>query len=139
MIVLDTNVISALMRPRLHSEVVAWHDRQPGSSIWTTAISVLEVRSGVYLLPAGRRREELNAGLDALLAQAIEGRVLPFDLGAAEMSATIVAKRIPRGRNIGTRDTQIAGIVMTRNATLATRNVRDFDDLDIALANPWQD
>lgn len=139
MIVLDTNVISALMRPRLHPEIIAWQDRQPRLSVWTTAICILEARSGVYLLPMGRRREELNAGLDALLAQAIEGRVLPFDLNAAEMSATIVAKRIPRGRNIGTRDTQIAGIVMSRRATLATRNIRDFDDLDIALVNPWGD
>jgi predicted nucleic acid-binding protein len=139
MIVLDTNVISALMRPKLHPEIIAWQDRQPRSSIWTTAISILEARSGIYLLPMGRRREDLNAGLNALLAQAIMGRVLAFDLDAAEMSAAIIAKRIPQGRNIGTRDTQIAGIVMSRNATLATRNTRDFDDLDIALANPWED
>jgi predicted nucleic acid-binding protein len=139
MIVLDTNVISALMRPKLHPEIIAWQDRQPRSSIWTTAISILEARSGIYLLPMGRRRAELNGGLDTLLAQAIVGRVLPFDLDAAEMSATIVATRVPLGRNIDTRDTQIAGIVMSRNATLATRNVRDFDDLDIELVNPWGD
>jgi toxin FitB len=139
MIVLDTNVISALMRPKLHPEIIAWQDRQPHSSIWTTAISILEARSGIHLLPAGRRRDDLNAGLNALLAQAIAGRVLPFDLDAAEMSATIVAARVPVGRNIDTRDTEIAGIIMSRNATLATRNTRDFDDLDIALVNPWGD
>jgi predicted nucleic acid-binding protein len=85
------------------------------------------------------RREDLNDGLDALLAQAIVGRVLAFDLDAAEMSATIIARRIPQGSSIGTRDTQIAGIVMSRNATLATRNTRDFGDLDIPLVNPWGD
>jgi predicted nucleic acid-binding protein len=138
MIVLDTNVISALMRPKLHPEIIAWQDNQPRSSVWTTAISVLEARSGIYLLPSGRRRDDLNEALNALLARAIEGRVLPFDLEAAERSAAIIAERTPRGRNVGTRDTQIAGIVTSRKATLATRNIKDFDDLDIALVNPWE-
>jgi toxin FitB len=139
MIVLDTNVISALMRPKLHPTIIAWLDEHPPSSIWTTAISILETRSGIYLLPAGRRREDLNAALDSLLDHTIEGRILPFDRAAAEISATIIGQRVPNGRNVGVRDTQIAGIVMSRNATLATRNLKDFDDLDIALVNPWKD
>lgn len=138
MIVLDTNVLSALMRPQLNRIVVEWIDRQPIMSIWTTSVSIMESRSGVLLLPSGQRRDGLMDGLDRLLAELLNDRILPFDLDAAEQAARIVATRESRGRNVGTRDTQIAGIVMARGAALATRNVRDFDDLDIRLVDPWE-
>src|SRR5262245_60340027 len=138
MIILDTNVISALMRPALNPEPIAWLDKKPRSSIWTTAVNVLEARAGIYLLPQGKRRDSLNAGFDILISDLLQGHVLPFDSAAAEVSATILSERVPKGRNIGTRDTQIAGIVLSRNATLATRNVKDFEDLSISLTNPWK-
>jgi predicted nucleic acid-binding protein len=139
MIVLDTNVVSALMRPDLNDVVVAWANRQPELSVWTTSVTVLELRSGILNLPHGRRRAALQTGFDSLLEDLVRGRVLPFDLEAAERAASIFSARRTLGHAVGVLDTQIAGIVMSRNATLATRNVKDFDDLDMPLVNPWED
>ena len=125
------------MRPEFNPQVVEWLDRQPWASIWTTAICIFEARSGIVLLPAGRRRDCLLAGLDGLLSTILSGRILAFDLAAAERSAEIFQRRVPRGRNIGQNDTQIAGIAIQHKATLATRNAKDFDDLDIPLVDPW--
>jgi toxin FitB len=137
MIVLDTDVLSGLVRPRFNPEVTDWLDKQPRESIWTTAVNIFESRSGINLLPVGRRRQDLNKALDEVLDR-LGDHVLPFDRAAAETSARIIEARIPKGRNVGSRDTQIAGIVMSRNAVLATRNTKDFSDLEIALVNPWQ-
>jgi predicted nucleic acid-binding protein len=139
MIVLDTNVISALMRPDMNPAVVSWLDRQTSSIVWITAISVLEVRSGLFLLPDGKRKSGLLERFDQFLRDEIVGRVLPFDRNAAEAASILSAKRIAVGRNIDRMDTQIAGIVVSRRAVLATRNIKDFNDLDIPLVNPWQD
>ena len=139
MIVLDTNVISSLMRPEENPVVVQWLDGQPKRSVWTTATTILEVRYGLLILPAGRRRESLVARFDHVLDDSLEGRVLKFDRLSAERAAEISARRRTVGRTVDAHDTQIAGIVMSRNATLATRNVRDFDDLDMPLVNPWED
>lgn len=137
MIVLDTNVLSALMRPEDDVLAVHWFDSQPRLSIWTTAVTLLEIRSGILMLPKGRRRETLNERFDRIITDLLDQRILPFDVDAAEKSSEIYAVQQKTGRNIGVRDTQIAGIVMSRNATLATRNTRHFDDLDIPLVDPW--
>jgi predicted nucleic acid-binding protein len=137
MIVLDSNVISALMQPHQNGGVCGWLDRQPRATLWTTSVSILKIRGGLLLLPEGRRKAALMAAFDRVLVELFIGRILPFDHEAAENSARIQADRIRRGINKETRDTQIAGIVMSRRATLATRNVRDFQDLDIPLVDPW--
>lgn len=137
MIVLDSNVLSALMRPHRHEEIRDWMDSQPDSSLWTTSINLLEVRGGVLLLPDGRRKQLLLESLDLVTSRVLRGRILPFDVEAAMRSAEIYAVRQRKGINRETRDTQIAGIVMSRKASLATRNLRDFDDLDIPLVDPW--
>lgn len=137
MIVLDTNVVSAIMRPDDNSAVTFWLDRQPVETIWITAITVLEVRYGLLILPKSRRRSSLSAAFDRIVEGLFAGRVLPFDEEAADKSAEIAAERRLSGRTVAPNDTQIAGIVMSRRATLATRNVKDFSDLDIALVNPW--
>ena len=137
MIILDTNVISALMTPQLNPAPIRWLDVYPANLIWTTAISVFEVRGGIRLLPAGKRRESLDLALDALLETLLADRALPFDHAAAEAAAAIMSRRVPQGRNIGPRDTQIAGIAVSRRAALATRNTKDFHDLDIQIINPW--
>jgi len=139
MIVLDTNVVSALMRPDMNPAINSWLDRQEPSAIWTTAVSVLEVRSGILLLSDGRRKTGLLDSFDSFLRTIIVSRILPFDRNAAEAAATISARRIAVGRNIDRMDTQIAGIVVSRHAAFATRNVKDFSDLDIPLLNPWVD
>ena len=137
MIVLDTNVISALMRPHRSGEIRQWLDRQPAQSLWTTTVSVYEILAGVGMLPDGRRRQMLEDAFSVTVDNLFAGRILPFDLAAAEHASRILSRRLLGGVNKETRDTQIAGIVASRAATLATRNVRDFADLDIAVVDPW--
>ena len=137
MIVLDTNVLSALMKPH-EAEIRAWLDRQKLETIWITSISVLEGRSGILQLPPGRRKVAMMQAFDAVFETAIVGRILPFDELAAEAAAEIATRRIAAGLNIETLDTQIAGICMSRKATLATRNVKHFHDLSLPIINPWQ-
>ncbi len=137
MIVLDTNVISALMRQDADPIVVEWLDRQPLESIWTTAVSVFEVRFGLELLAPGRRRRRLEDAFARALEEDFEGRILPFEQQAARQAASIAARRRQAGRPAEIRDAQIAGIVLARRALLATRNVRHFAGLGIVLIDPW--
>ena len=137
MIVLDTNVLSALMRREPDPAVVAWLDQQPGESIWTTAITVFEVLFGLELLARGRRRRQLEVAFSVAMTEDFEGRILPFDHDAAREAATRAAARRAAGTPVDFRDIEIAGIVSARRATLATRNVRHFDGLGIALVDPW--
>jgi predicted nucleic acid-binding protein len=137
MIILDTNVLSALMRQVPDAKVVDWLDRQPRSSIWTTSVTVLEVRFGLQLLPSGKRRSLLMSGFDALLER-IGGRVAAFDADAAEQAADLMASRHAKGRPRELRDTMIAGIAMARHATLATRNTTHFDDIPVPITDPWK-
>jgi predicted nucleic acid-binding protein len=137
MIILDTNVLSALMTPSLNPGPLAWLDKQPAQSIWTTAVNIFESRSGIRLLPEGRRRRGLDEALDVVIEHLLADRVLPFDRAAAEAAATITGARVAKGINIESRDTQIAGIAVSRNAKLATRNVKDFRDLEVELIDPW--
>jgi predicted nucleic acid-binding protein len=137
-ILLDTNVLSALMQHEPDQAVVAWLDEQPSESVWTTSITVFEVRMGLELLPEGRRRKRLEQEFDRLLDDDLDGRVQLFDRIASEAAGTIAAKRQRAGRTVEIRDVQIAGIASARRATLATRNIRHFEGLDIHLVDPWQ-
>ena len=137
MIILDTNVLSALMRTIPDAAVLEWLDRQPADSVWITSITLFETRFGLALLPAGRRRQVLEAAFDDLLREDLENRVLDFDSAAATAAASLAAARQKSGRPVDMRDTQIAGIVLTRRATLATRNIRHFVDLKISIIDPW--
>ena len=136
MIILDSNVVSEIMRPKPDERVIAWLDHQPRSSIWTTSITVFEIRFGLNIMPSGKRREVYTRGFDNLLAR-IDGRVAPFDTEAAEYASTLMASRKERGSPREYRDTMIAGIVLAQRATLATRNVSHFDDLSSPIVNPW--
>jgi predicted nucleic acid-binding protein len=136
-IVLDTNVLSALMRTVPDAAVTAWLDRQPAQSVWITSITLFETRFGLALLPAGRRRRALESAFDDLLQDDLENRVLDFDSAAASAAAALAAARQQRGQSVDMRDTQIAGIVLARHATLATRNVKHFADLKISIVDPW--
>src|ERR1043165_4612556 len=121
MIILDTNVLSALMRQTPEPPVVAWLDQQPRSSIWTTSITLLEIRFGLQVLVAGKRRTALIQAFEELL-QAIDHRIASFDTDAAERAGMLMAARQKKGRPGDLRDTMIAGIVLAHHATLATRN-----------------
>jgi len=137
MIVLDTNVLSALMRQVPEVQVVEWLDRQPAESVWITSITLFEARLGLALLPKGRRQQTLEAAFARLLEEDLENRVLDFDSTAATEAASLAAARQKAGRPVDMRDTQIAGIALARRATLATRNVRHFRDLNVPVVDPW--
>ena len=137
MIIIDTNVLSALMREVPERPVVEWLDRQAAESVWITSVTLCEALLGLALLPKGRRRKALESTFDRLLVEDLEGRVLDFDQPAAEAAAQLVAGRQRAGHTIDMRDTQIAGIVVARRAELATRNVRQFSDLNVDVINPW--
>jgi toxin FitB len=136
-ILLDTNVLSALMQTRPDPVVVAWLDSQAPESVWTTAVSVFEIRFGIELLPPGRRRKALAEAFDGMLRDDLNGRIAAFDSAAAEEAAELAARRQRRGRPVDLRDTQIAGIALARRAALATRNVRHFDGLNVSVVSPW--
>ena len=137
MIILDTNVLAALMRTVPEVPVVAWLDRQPAESVWITSITLFEARFGLALLPSGRRRQALEAAFARMLKDDLENRVLDFDSAAATEAASLAATRQKNGRSVDMRDTQIAGIALARRATFATRNVRHFGDLNILVVDPW--
>lgn len=135
MILLDTNIVSALMSqdPR----VIAWLDEQATESIWLTSITVFETEFGLALLPVGRRRSALEKAFAGLLQEDLDGRVVAFDMPAAAAAAKLAAARQKAGRPVDMRDVQIAGIAIARRAALATRNRRHFDDLPTRVLDPW--
>ena len=137
MILLDTNVVSALMRRDVDPIVVAWLDSLPAESIWTTSVTVFEVRFGLEILESGRRRRLLEQAFSTALAEDFQGRVLSFDEAAAEAAGRVAAERRRAGRSVEIRDVQIAGIALARRATLATRNIRHFEELGLTLIDPW--
>lgn len=138
MIILDTNVLSALMRNPPDAAVVAWLDLQAAESIWITSITLFETRFGLALLPRGRRRQALETAFGRTLSEDLENRVLDFDSAAAAEAASLAAIRQKAGRPVDVRDTLIAGIALARRATLATRNQRYFQGLKLPLINPWK-
>lgn len=137
MILLDTNVLSALMRREPEPQVVAWLDRQPAESVWTTSVTVFEVRLGLELLAEGRRRGSLEQAFTRALEDDLEHRVAVFDASAAEAAGRLAAERRRSGRPVEIRDVQIAGIATARKASLATRNLRHFEGLGLKLVDPW--
>jgi toxin FitB len=138
MIILDSNVVSEIMRPWPEARVIAWLDLQPRLSVWITTITVFEIRFGLLVMPAGKRRDAYTEGFDNLLSR-IDRRVASFDIEAAQHASALMAARKLKGTPRESRDTMIAGIVLSHHATLATRNVRDFDDVPATVINPWSD
>jgi toxin FitB len=124
------------MRESPDQKVIEWLDRQPAASIWTNAVTILEVRFGLQIMARGKRRARLINALETAL-EAIGGRIAPFDDAAAMRAAELMASRQPRGRPGEWRDTMIAGIVLAHHATLATRNTAHFEDISVPVVNPW--
>lgn len=138
MILLDTNVVSAVMQNRPDPAVVRWLDQQPVDEIWLPSVVVFELRYGLALLPAGARRRRLEQGLETLLSNLVQGRIAPLDGLAAQKAAQLAAHRKANGTPVDLRDTLIAGIAQACRAALATRNQRHFHDLGLALINPFE-
>lgn len=138
MIVVDTNVLSTLMSDGLPPSVADWIDDCDRNSLWTTAICTMEVRFGIESLQPGRRRSALEQAFESLLNLSFSGRVLDFDEPASQAAARLQAERKRRGIVVDVMDQMIAGIALSRGATLATRNVRHFADAGIRLVNPFE-
>ena len=136
MILLDTNVLSALMQESPDAKVVAWLDGEPRTSIWTTSVTILEVRFGLEIMTAGKKRTRLFAAFDALLEK-MDNRIVSFDAEAARLAADLMSSRQKRGRPQDLRDTMITGIALGHRAAIATRNTSHFEDANVRLINPW--
>jgi predicted nucleic acid-binding protein len=137
MIVLDTNVLSELMKPAPSEPVVAWVASQPTQSLYTTSITEAEILHGIMLLPSGRRRRAFETAAREMFREEFAGRVLSFGSDAALPYARIAVERRRGGRPISHFDAQIAAIARSAGATLATRNVSDFEGCGVEIVNPW--
>lgn len=139
MILLDTNVVSELMRIEPTQIVLDWFGQHDAVDLFISAITEAELRTGVAILPDGQRRSRLQMALDAMIDQDFQSRVVPFDSAAAKAYAQIAAQRRAAGRPIAEADCQIAAIARAAGVPIATRNVRDFEGCDIRVINPWND
>ena len=138
MILLDTNVLSELMRPAPDTAVLKWVDARPAADVWVSSITVAEIRLGVGLLPEGRRKERLLALAERMFDEDFSGRCLSFDASAAVEYASIVAARMSLGRPISVEDAQIAAIARAGRLVLATRNLKDFSGIEgLEIVDPW--
>ena len=137
MIVLDTNVVSEIMRPRPEPAVLAWLDAQAPSELWLTAVGAAELMFGIARLDDGARKQQLARTVSAMLETDFAGQVLPFDLAAASVYAQMVAQRERIGKPIAMADAQIASACLAHGAILATRNQKHFDGLELTIINPW--
>ena len=137
MIILDTNVVSEVMRLTPAPEVLNWLAAQPAARLFTTTITQAEIFYGIELLPKSKRRLALQSAAQAMFEEDFAGRILPFDSDAANMFPHIASSRRIAGRPITQWDAQIAAIARSRGAALATRNTSDFEHCGITLMNPW--
>ncbi|MEH2301845.1 MAG: type II toxin-antitoxin system VapC family toxin [Nostoc sp.] len=138
MIILDTNVLSELMKSKKSEIVRSWATQQPLMNLFTTTITQAEILYGIALLPAGKRREELSQAAHLMFSEDFVGRVLPFDQAAAVTFAKIASQRRHNGTPISQADAQIAAIGYIHTATIATRNFSDFEGCGISIINPWE-
>jgi toxin FitB len=136
-IILDTNVVSELIKIAPDPVVKAWANRQPRDALLTTTITVMELRAGLEKLLQSHRRQKLEADIDWALDELLGGRVLSFDRRAAFATAEWFGYCRRAGRSIQTTDMQIAGIAIYRNIPIATRDIHDFEDIPVKLINPW--
>lgn len=138
MILIDTNVISDLMRPEPSPAVLTWFGQHSGTDLFLSAVVEAELRRGAALLPAGKRRDRLIAEIDAMISQDFAGRVLPFDSAAARAFAAVFLERQAAGRPISFPDCQIAATARAHGAVMATRNMTDFEGCGLTVVNPWR-
>jgi toxin FitB len=137
LLILDTNILAALMLARPDPIIIDWLNDAPAESLWITTVTVFEVRFGIAALPVGRKRERLSGAFDELVAVDLGNRVLEFDVASAEQAAALAGKRRAKGQAVEIRDTMIAGIALARKAVIVTRNAKDFLHPSLTIINPW--
>jgi toxin FitB len=136
-LIIDTNVISELAKHNPDKAVLAWADQQTTGTLWSTVITEAEILVGLELLPAGRRRDDLERAMASVFTGLLSERILPFDGGCTKAYAQLVCLRRAKGKSISMADMQIAAIAKVRNAIVVTRNTDDFSDCGLTLINPW--
>lgn len=139
MTILDTNVLSEVVKPRPEARVLQWLAAQPNQDVYLTAVTTAEILYGIHLLPAGKRRAALHDAVSLLFRHEFGGRVLPFDEAAGMSYAELVAERERAHHRISAFDAQIAAIARVHDAAVATRNTKDFVGSGVRLINPWTD
>ena len=139
MLMLDTNMLSEMMRPKPEGKIADWIVRQPSDDLFTAAVCQAEILSGIAILPSGRRRAALEAAAYSMFETDFARRVLPFDAEAATAYAELFAARRTAGRPSGTIDLMLGGIARVRGASVVTRNVADFEGLGLRIVNPWDE
>ena len=139
MLMLDTNMLSELMRAEPERKVVDWMVRQPSNALFTAAVCQAEILSGLAVMPTGRRRADLEYAARAMFAEDFDGRILPFHAEAAAAYADVFAARRKLGRPGGTIDLMLAAIARVHGASVITRNVADFEGVGLAIVNPWDE
>lgn len=137
MVLLDTNVVSELMRPAPSAAVVSWVAGRAAADLFFSAVGEAELRYGVAVMPTGRRRDRIASEIEAMLRDDFEGRILSFDSRAARAFAEIASARRACGRPAPQADCQIAAIALSRGMAMATRNVRDFEEMGVKIMDPW--
>ena len=138
MIILDTNVISELMRDNPHPVMLAWLNGQLTRTLFSTTVNEAEILSGIAVLPEGKRRNRLAVAASHTFEKLFANRILPFDSSAAIAYAEIASERRASGQPISHFDAQIAAITRSRNAVIATHNAKDFINIGIDVIDPWQ-
>ena len=139
MLMLDTNLLSEIMRSEPERKIADWIVRQPSDELFTAAVCQAEILSGLAIMPSGRRRTDLEEAARAMFADDFDGRILPFDTEAAAAYAGVFAARRKVGRPSGTIDLMLAAIARVRGASVVTRNVADFEGVGVAIVNPWDE
>ena len=139
MLMLDTNMLSEIMRSEPERKVADWIIRQPSDELFTAAVCQAEILSGLAIMPSGRRRAELEEAACSMFADDFDGRVLPYDIEAAAAYAEVFAARRKAGKPSGTVDLMLAAIARVRGASVVTRNVADFEGVGVAIINPWDE
>ncbi len=137
MTILDTNVLSEVVKPRPEPKVLDWLGAQNYREVFVTALTVAEMFHGLNRMPAGKRQSELFAAVDAMFQHEFAGRILPFDEAAAMSYADLMAGLERAGRKVGSFDAQIAAVARVHTATVATRNIKDFEHSGVSLVDPW--
>lgn len=137
MIIIDTNIVSEMMRPSPETTVINWFNNQETNSLYLTTISIAEIRYGIRALPDGKRSQLLAEGFNALIENAFKNRILNFDEGAAYQYGEVMGKRKEIGRPLDCLDGQIIAIAKANNCAVATRNTRDFEHCGLTLINPF--
>ena len=139
MIILDTNVVSALMRLHMEPVVERWFNAQQMNRLYATALTIFEIRHGIDVMHAGKRRTANEGAFSLVMTSVLGSQIFDLDVTASDAAGAIFAKRLRRGEHPGAIDCLIAGIALMQGAKIATRNIKDFANLDIEIINPWLD